>query len=205
VCHATYARGERFCPLDGGVVVDEGAAAPLIGTTLDDRYLIRRYIGRGGMGAVYEADHVGLDRRVAIKLIADADADRDQRARFRQEARAASKVIHSNVVQIFDIGVDEQGRDYLAMEYVEGRDLRQLTDVGPVEPARAIAIGKQVLTGLAAHRRATAGTERGPQCPRRRCVGSSARSFTSAFRSGGLAMWLSKPAAFALARSSGWA
>jgi len=150
VCHASYGRGERFCPLDGGAIIEEGGDDPLIGSTLDERYLIRRFIGRGGMGSVYEADHVGLDKRIAIKLIADADADRDARARFRQEARAASKIHHPNVVQISDVGVDGQGRDYLAMEYVEGDDLRKLVDAGPVEPARAVAITAQVLAGLGA-------------------------------------------------------
>jgi serine/threonine-protein kinase len=150
VCHASYTRGERFCPLDGGAVAEEAADDPLIGSTVDGRYLVRRYIGRGGMGAVYEADHVGLDRRVALKLIADADADRDARARFRQEARSASKVVHGNVVQIFDVGVDAQGRDYLVMEYVEGHDLRKVVEAGPVAAARAISIGKQVLAGLGA-------------------------------------------------------
>ena len=148
-CHASYDRGVKFCPLDGGAVVDDADSTdPLIGHKIDGRYLVRRLVGRGGMGAVYEADHLGLDRRVAIKFVSDADADKELRARFRQEARAASRVVHEHVVQIYDVGLDEHDRDFIVMEYVEGRDLRHVLDDGPLEPVRAIAIVRQLLAGL---------------------------------------------------------
>src|ERR1700733_7149054 len=148
VCHATYAGGERFCSLDGGAIVEEAATDPLIGQTIDGRYFVRRWLGRGGMGTVYEADHVGLDKRVAIKFLSHDDADRDASARFRREARAASRVIHEHVVQIFDVGSDA-GRDYIVMEFLDGRDLRQqLAGAGPLDPMRAIAIARQMLYGL---------------------------------------------------------
>src|SRR5438477_5204896 len=111
-----------------------------LGTTIDDRYRIVRVLGEGGMGVVYEAEHVGLDKRVAIKFVADG-ADRE---RFRREARVAAKIVHGNVVQILDVG-----DDYLVMELVAGGDLRALIDAGPTPPVRAIAIGKQILAGLA--------------------------------------------------------
>src|SRR5664279_1217564 len=101
VCHTTYPGGERFCPVDGGAIVDDDQTDPLIGKTIDGRYLVRRLIGRGGMGAVYEADHVGLDKRVAIKFM--IEVDRDALARFRREARAASRITDDHVVQIFDV------------------------------------------------------------------------------------------------------
>ncbi|MBL0219758.1 MAG: protein kinase [Myxococcales bacterium] len=153
VCHASYGRGERFCPLDGGAIVDERGADAAedarLGKTIDGRYLVRRLLGRGGMGAVYLADHIGLDKRVAIKFVTNPGADRDARARFRQEARAAGKIEHENVVQVFDVGVDGEGLDYIVMEYVDGRDLQSVlrTD-GALEPARAIAIACQMLRGL---------------------------------------------------------
>jgi len=150
-CHASYERGERFCPLDGGAIVDatESDIDPLIGRTIDGRYLVRRLLGRGGMGAVYAADHLGLDKPVAIKFVVHDDADRTVRARFRQEARAASKVVHEHVVQIFDVGADDN-LDYIVMEYVEGTDLQSLLADGSFEPARAIGIIRQVLIGLSA-------------------------------------------------------
>jgi tRNA A-37 threonylcarbamoyl transferase component Bud32 len=148
ICHASYTQGESFCPRDGGAVVgDDITVDELVGKTLDGRYLITRVLGRGGMGKVYEADHIGLGKRVAVKLISDADVDRDVRARFRQEARAASKIAHEHVVQIFDVGVDGD-RDYLVMEYVDGRDLDTALGDGPMSAARAIAIARQILHGL---------------------------------------------------------
>jgi serine/threonine protein kinase len=149
ICHTSYSQGESFCPIDGGAVVAEAGPITdeLVGTTIDGRYLVSRLIGRGGMGKVYEADHVGLGKRVAIKFVSDADADRDQRARFRQEARAASRITHENVIQIFDVGADGR-RDYLVMEYVEGRDLDAVLRDGVLPPARAIAIAQQMLRGL---------------------------------------------------------
>jgi len=123
-------------------------ADPMVGKTIDSRYVVRRMIGRGGMGVLYEADHVGLDQRVAIKFVLLA-SDRDTRARFRREARAASRVDHPNVVRLFDAGASSDGVDYLVMEFVEGRDLRDLMrETGPLEPERAVAIACQVLAGL---------------------------------------------------------
>lgn len=149
MCHAAYTGDEAFCPRDGGAIVAEAVDDDLIGKTIDGRYLVLELLGRGGMGKVYAAEHVGLGKRVAIKLISDADADRDQRARFRREARAASKIAHENVVQIFDVGVDDN-RDYIAMEHVEGRDLDDVLRDGPMPIARAIGIARQLLRGLAA-------------------------------------------------------
>ena len=147
VCHASYTQGESFCPRDGGAVVSDDPTDEFVGKTLDGRYLISRLLGRGGMGKVYAADHIGLGKQVAVKLISDADVDRDARARFRQEARAASKIAHEHVVQIFDVGVDGD-RDYLVMEYVDGRDLDSVLGEGPMSAARAIAIARQILHGL---------------------------------------------------------
>jgi serine/threonine-protein kinase len=151
VCHSSYTRGEAFCPLDGGAVIADDAASQhdeLVGTTIDGRYLISAVLGRGGMGRVYAAEHTGLGKRFALKFVSDASATREQRARFRHEARAASQVVHENVVQIFDVGVDEAGRDFIVMEYVEGRDLGEVIREGPLPPARALAITDQILRGL---------------------------------------------------------
>jgi len=117
----------------------------MIGTTIDDRYIVRRLIGRGGMGAVYEADHVGLGKRVAIKVMLKLDAD--MVARFRREARAAARIDHVNVVRIFDVGTAD-GRDFIAMEYLDGRDLRSVLANGALPAPRALAIARQILHGL---------------------------------------------------------
>ncbi|MBL0217135.1 MAG: protein kinase [Myxococcales bacterium] len=153
VCHAPYPGSERFCPIDGGAIVAGEPSSslddPHLGKTIDGRYLVRRFIGRGGMGSVYEADHIGLDKRVAIKFLLGAATDRDALARFRREARAASKVVHEHVVQIFDVGAVD-GVAFIVMEYVEGRDLRQALNDGPLDPAIAVSIARQILDGLGA-------------------------------------------------------
>jgi serine/threonine-protein kinase len=119
----------------------------LIGRTLGGRYVVRRFVGRGGMGEVYEAEDGKLAKRVALKLRPLGD-DPDAQARFEREARTACRVVHEHVVQILDSGHDDD-RDYLVMEYVEGRDLREvLAADGPMEPARVIAIARQLLSGL---------------------------------------------------------
>jgi eukaryotic-like serine/threonine-protein kinase len=153
VCATPYTGGERFCPLDGGAVVEAGSAGdPLIGRTIGGRYFIRRQIARGGMGAVYEAEHVGLDKRVAVKFILDRFGDdREALHRFHREARTASRIGHANIVDITDIGEAEDGRSFLVMEYLEGSDLGQvLRETGRMEPSRAVHIVEQVLRGLAA-------------------------------------------------------
>ncbi|HEU5058777.1 MAG TPA: serine/threonine-protein kinase [Kofleriaceae bacterium] len=153
VCGAAYASGERFCPLDGGpVVAAAGADDPLIGRTIGGRYFIRRQLARGGMGAVYEAEHVGLDKRVAVKFILDRFGDdREALHRFHREARTASRIGHENIIDITDIGETEDERPFLVMEYLEGSDLDQvLRATGRMEPSRAVHIVAQVLRGLAA-------------------------------------------------------
>ena len=121
----------------------------LLGTTIDGRYLVKRFIGRGGMGAVYEGEQVALGRRVAIKVMTRDLADA-YRERFRREARLASRVIHEHVAQVFDVSTTPDGHELIVMEYVEGRTLGDVMDEGPLDPTRAIAITRAMLVGLAA-------------------------------------------------------
>ena len=124
-------------------------ADPLIGRTLGGRYTVKRLIGKGGMGRVYEGDHLGLDKRVAIKVLANL-GDADAIARFRREAKTAGKVSHEHVVEVFDVATDADGTDFLVMEYFDGLDLRQAVANQKLEPERVIAIGAQILEGLEA-------------------------------------------------------
>jgi serine/threonine-protein kinase len=174
-CHASYGTDERFCPNDGAAIVDEAAADhPLVGRTLGGRYLIRRRIGKGGMGEVFEADHIGLDKRVAIKfLLEKLNTDREVLTRFHREARTASKIGHENIVDITDIGETEQGEAYIVMELLTGQDLGQvLHHTGPMNLHRATNIIKQICRGLsAAHasRSWTSGSRRSSTRTTRRC------------------------------------
>ena len=122
---------------------------------LSGRYETGERLGSGGMSNVYKATDRILERTVAVKILAEHLSD-DERfvARFRREALAVAKLIHPNIVQVYDTGVDD-GRHYIVMEYVEGRSGAQILQrQGPVEPEIAAEIGIQACAGLDyAHRR----------------------------------------------------
>jgi serine/threonine protein kinase len=124
------------------------------GTMISDRYELEGRLGSGGMSSVYKAtDHV-LERTVAVKVLAEHLSDDDKFvARFRREALAVAKLIHPNIVQVFDTGVDAE-RHYIVMEYVEGRSGAQLLQAGrEIHPAEAVEIGVRACAGLEyAHR-----------------------------------------------------
>lgn len=106
--------------------------ADLIGQTLDEKYLIERELGRGGMGTVYLATHVGTERPVAVKVIAPQYMERGEFIeRFRREARAAGRLRHPNVVNVTDFGFSDtsEGRvAYLVMEYLDGCTLGEILE-----------------------------------------------------------------------------
>ena len=111
--------------------------------------------GRGGMGVVYLATHLALNRRVALKVIApDLAEDEGFRTRFKQESMTAASIDHPNVIPIYYTG-EHEGELYIAMRYVEGNDLRTLVRAaGRLDPGRAVAIVAQVGNALdAAHER----------------------------------------------------
>src|SRR5262245_23215614 len=125
------------------------------GTTFSN-YKVESLLGRGGMGVVYLARDLSLERPVALKLIAPELAEDEQfRARFLREPKLAASLDHPNVIPIYEAG-EQEGRLYLVMRYVEGRDLRTLLErEGKLSPERTLAILSQVAGALdAAHRRA---------------------------------------------------
>jgi YVTN family beta-propeller protein len=127
---------------------------PRIGSELLG-YRIEAPIGRGGMGAVYRARHLALDRSVALKLLpADRAEDELFRERFLRESKLAASIEHPNIVPIYDAG-EVDGSLYIAMRYVEGTDLKALLRrEGAIEPARALALVSQLAEALeAAHER----------------------------------------------------
>src|SRR5881392_1486155 len=123
-------------------------------TVISGRYQLGDRLGSGGMSTVYKAVDRVLERTVAVKVLAEHLSDDEKFvARFRREALAVAKLIHPNIVQVYDTGVDES-RHYIVMEYVEGRSGAQLLQSrGRIGPEAAVEIGVQSCAGLEyAHR-----------------------------------------------------
>ena len=172
-CREIFAAGLRFCPKDGGQLVngyppgagrdaggvagpgrekDAKATSPLVGTVLAERYRIVRKIGEGGMGEVFEAQHVYIDKRFAIKTLRpEITTNPDAVARFHQEARSASTIGHENIVEIDDFGRLPDGGVYLAMEFLDGISLGdRMKQKPPLPLGEALDYMMQVAQGLAA-------------------------------------------------------
>src|SRR3954453_7329329 len=112
--------------------------------TLSNRYEIGDRLGSGGMSNVYKAPDLVLERTVAVKVLAEHLSD-DERfvERFRREALAVAKLVHPNIVQVYDTGVDG-GRHYIVMEYVQGRSGAQILQrQGPLDGETTAEIGAQ--------------------------------------------------------------
>ena len=117
----------------------------MIGATLENRYRIESLLGRGGMGAVYRARDLTLNRDVAVKLVENANLDLEARARLLREARAAASLNHPRVVAVHDAG-EAGGVPFIVMELVPGGSLRS---VGPLDLTQTIAVGLQLCEALA--------------------------------------------------------
>src|ERR1043166_6737502 len=114
------------------------------------RYEILRPLGSGGMGEVYVAHDPLLGRNVAIKILPERHAtDRDSLARFTDAAGSPSALSQPNIVTIYEIGPDH-GKPFIAMEYIDGRDLRTLINEGPQTNRLTVDVAAQIATGLAA-------------------------------------------------------
>ena len=159
-CREAFEEGERFCPFDASQLEDVVSLVPptpdaLIGTVLDGRYRIVAAIGSGGMGKIYEAEHVTIRKPFAVKVLRDSEsASPEIVARFRQEALSATRIGHENIVTVHDFGTTPASAWYLVMELLRGQDLAGLLAAqAPIPPSRAIPLLLQACAGLeAAHR-----------------------------------------------------
>ncbi len=124
---------------------------PFVGQTLDGRYQILQRIGEGGMGVVYKCRQMPLDRMVAVKMLnAQMAKDPNWVKRFNQEAKACSLLQHPNTIRMFDFGQTQDGRLFMAMEYLDGQSLRTAIGAGmPMAPARVVRILMQCCASLA--------------------------------------------------------
>lgn len=123
----------------------------LVGDTFASRYRLVARISGGGMGEVYRAHDLLLDRPVAVKVLQPSLAsDPELVERFRLEARSAARLTHPNVVGVYDWGEEDDRTYYMVMEYVPGTDLRDLLADGPLAPGHAVEIVVSVAEALAA-------------------------------------------------------
>ncbi len=128
---------------------------PLIGEVIDGRYRVTKKLGEGGMGEVYAAEHVHIEKRVAIKLLRrEIVTNEEALARFAQEARSASSIGHENIIRIEDFGKIPDGRVYLCMELLDGAQLKELAEQQALSAIQLLDILIQTGMGLgAAHQK----------------------------------------------------
>jgi serine/threonine protein kinase len=127
---------------------------PRVGTTVAERYYLRRLCGEGAMGRVYEGQHIDIGRRVAVKILQSSYRHTPELVeRFRREARAASRIGHPNIVDVTDSGTTDDGAFFFVMEYLDGLNLEDLINrEGMLAVDRALLIGAQICRALqAAH------------------------------------------------------
>src|SRR5918912_1466562 len=157
-CGQDFADEVRVCPEDGAPLQADATVAmempedPLVGLTLDEKYHLDSRIGTGGMGTVYRATHLLIDRPVAIKVLNPHYVeDEAAQTRFRREARAAGRLQHTNAVTVTDFGTTQDGLVYIVMELLEGRTLRDvLAREAPLDTARAVSMMLQVAAAVGA-------------------------------------------------------
>lgn len=164
-CGKQYPSGTHHCADDGAALradqTSVGVALPqqlevepdkLVGRVLDDKYRLDARLGEGGMGTVYRAAHLLIDRPVAVKVLhTKLVGDEAAKERFRREARAAGRLQHSNAVAVTDFGETTDGIVYIVMELLEGVSLRELLALGaPLDAARAASLMLQISAAVSA-------------------------------------------------------
>ena len=150
-CGTRYGDNQRLCPHDGTVLEpDRAPELAAVGRVLDGKYRLDAYLSRGGMGTVYEATHVMLNRKVAVKLISPALVQsQDTVRRFQREARAVTHLNHPNIVRVHDLGQTTDGSLYIAMDLIAGENLSAVLErAGTLEPSRIVHILRQVVSAL---------------------------------------------------------
>jgi len=139
-------------PLQADATIADVPIDPLIGRTFEGKYRLDERLGGGGMGTVYRATHLLIDRPVALKVLSQRFVgDQTAQQRFRREARAAGRMQHPNAVTVTDFGATEDGYLYIVMELLEGRTLRDLlAHEAPLDPARAVSFMLQASAAVGA-------------------------------------------------------
>jgi len=149
-CRIPVHDADRFCT-GCGAAVAPATVDPFIGQVVNGKFRVEALVGQGGMGRVYRARHLTLDRPVVLKMLHQAySSDPQIVQRFQREARAASKLDHPNSIAVLDFGETEDGALFMAMEFLRGRDLAKLVKAEfPLGEARIVRIAAQILSALA--------------------------------------------------------
>jgi serine/threonine protein kinase len=159
-CGRRFGQGMNHCPKDGTplradeTMIGVAVCDPLVGRVLDEKYRLDEWLGEGGMGTVYRATHLLIDRPVAVKVLHSRFVEDDAaQQRFRREARAAGRLQHPNAVAVTDFGRTDAGCVYIVMELLEGRTLREvLAQESPLPVERAVSLMSQTAAAVeAAH------------------------------------------------------
>ena len=144
-CGAKMSQDTTFCRQCGQV---KNGGDPFIGQVVNNRYRVLRRLAGGGMGTVFEVEHIHLRKRFAMKLIRpEYSAAPEFAARFRREAQATSRLSHPNCVQTTDFGETSAGAAFLVMELLEGQPLSRRIEAG-LSVTEATGITLQILAGL---------------------------------------------------------
>src|SRR5215470_16373245 len=156
-CGEQYPDNVYLCPLDQTPLQADATIAdvpldPLIGRVFEGKYRLDEPLGGGGMGTVYRATHLLIDRPVALKVLSQRFVgDQTAQQRFRREARAAGRMQHPNAVTVTDFGTTDDGYLYIVMELLEGRTLRDLlAREAPLDPARTVSLMLQACGAVGA-------------------------------------------------------
>ncbi len=144
--------GALETPAAGIATLAKDMLSDLTGVTLSGRYLVTRKVGQGGMGAVYEATHTLIGKRVAVKVLLEKYAQRDAIVkRLKQEAQLASSIGNEHIIDITDFGSTEDGRTFVVMEFLEGESLAEcLARESKLPEQRLLRIIQQACSALAA-------------------------------------------------------
>src|SRR5437870_10567364 len=148
----THLCPDDFMPLRADDTLVDAPVDRLIGQVFDGKYRLDERLGEGGMGTVYRATHLLIDRPVAIKVLNERFVtDEAAQERFRREARAAGRIQHTNAVTVTDFGRTTEGLVYIVMELLEGHSLRDvLAHEAPLDTARAVSMMLQVAAAVGA-------------------------------------------------------
>jgi len=138
------------------IIVAEPGQSLVVGSVVAETYQVTRLLGRGGMGAVWEASHLRLPgKRVAIKVLhTDVATDQEALARFRREAEIATRLDHPNIVEVHDFNSLPDGQPYLVLELLLGESLDARIRRGPIPPDQVVRIAGQIAGALSAAHRA---------------------------------------------------